>query len=93
MPEAIILFGSFGKGEDNEESDIDISVIGGKNLRIDCKIYGKRLGRNINLVRLQNLRTASKEFRTALANGFVLKRYYEINRKVKRTKKRIFCSH
>lgn len=69
-PDAIILFGSFSRGEDTENSDIDIAVINGKGA---SKIghFEDVLKRKISLHEI-NLRDLEKEFFLNLANGFVL---------------------
>jgi predicted nucleotidyltransferase len=48
-PKAIILFGSYDKGEDIENSDIDL-FIDSKKFRVDAEKFGKILKRNIHLV-------------------------------------------
>ena len=40
-PKSIILFGSFSKGEDIENSDIDIAVSTNKRLNLDISKYEK----------------------------------------------------
>jgi predicted nucleotidyltransferase len=71
-PIALVLFGSFGKGTDFEDSDIDICVIGGRKKEIDLRKFEKKLAREIKLVELQNLERCEPEFRQAVANGVVL---------------------
>ncbi len=44
---SIILFGSLAKGEDDENSDIDLLIIG-KDKHIDFSEYEKKLGKTIN---------------------------------------------
>jgi predicted nucleotidyltransferase len=77
-PDSIVLFGSYSKGEDNEESDIDFAVIAGRDSKIDLFKFEKILARKINLVRLQVLSKAKKEFVNSLANGIVLGGYLEV---------------
>src|SRR3989344_2142380 len=45
----IILFGSYSRGEDIVDSDIDIAVIGRKEKEIDLKKYEKEMERKINI--------------------------------------------
>lgn len=82
QPEAIVLFGSFAKGEDIEESDIDILIITNYKEKesIDnlLEAYEKALNRKINLHILQSLKNSSKEFKNAVANGIVLHGYIKV---------------
>ncbi|MBI2656918.1 nucleotidyltransferase domain-containing protein [Candidatus Woesearchaeota archaeon] len=71
QPKAIILFGSFSRGEDIEKSDIDIAVITNKRLNSDLSKYEKILKKTINLHEV-NLDKISEEFKANLANGIVL---------------------
>ena len=81
-PEAIILFGSFAKGEDIEESDIDILIISShkshENLEDFKTIFEKELNRKINIHILLSLNKSSKEFKNAVANGIVLHGYLKV---------------
>ena len=80
--EAIVLFGSFAKGEDIEESDIDILVITNRkeneSINDFLNICGKVLNRKINLHILPSLEKSSKEFKNAVANGIVLYGYLKV---------------
>ena len=81
-PKAIVLFGSFGKGEDLEESDIDILVISSnqpdEKLQDFINIFEKELKRNVNIHILNSLDKSSDEFKNAIANGIVLHGYIKI---------------
>ena len=81
-PEAIVLFGSFAKGEDIEESDIDILVISSQknneNLEDFANLFKKELNRKINIHILPSLAKSSNEFKNAVANGIVLHGYLKI---------------
>lgn len=81
-PEAIVLFGSFAKGEDIEESDIDILVISSQrnneNLEDFVNLFKKELNRKINIHILPSLAKSSNEFKNAVANGIVLHGYLKI---------------
>lgn len=81
-PEAIVLFGSFAKGEDIEESDIDILVISSQknneNLEDFVNLFKKELNREINIHILPSLAKSSNEFKNAVANGIVLHGYLKI---------------
>ncbi len=69
-PKNIILFGSFSRGEDVENSDIDIAVVTNKKLRLDMSEYEKALKKEINVHEV-NLHKLSEEFKSNLANGIV----------------------
>lgn len=81
IPEAIVLFGSYAKGEDIEESDIDLLVISKqepKNLALAMLPIEKSTHRKLNIHVLPNLNKSSKEFRNAVANGIVLSGYIKV---------------
>ena len=82
QPEAIVLFGSFAKGEDIEESDIDILVICSskpeKYLDGTINVFEKEMNRKINITILPSLDKSSKEFKNAVANGIVLDGYIKV---------------
>ena len=69
FPKAIILFGSYSRGEDTEKSDVDIAVITDKSLNLDLSRFEKFLKRRVSL---HENRKISKEFKANLANGIVL---------------------
>jgi predicted nucleotidyltransferase len=76
-PEAIILFGSFAKGEAVENSDVDIFIIG-KEKKIDLAEFEKKLNKNIHLMFNSNIKKIPKELKNNLVNGIVLKGYLKI---------------
>ena len=77
-PEAVVLFGSYLQGRDDEESDIDLAVVGGRKKELDLTDFEKELGREIQTILVENLEDESREFRNTLANGFVLQGYLEV---------------
>ncbi len=77
-PDAIVLFGSYSKGEDIEESDIDLAVIGGRDVKTDLFRFEKILERRISITSIHDLYKARKEFINTLANGIVLEGYMEV---------------
>ena len=78
-PKTIVLFGSFAKGEDIEESDIDILIISSfKPEDINLAVYEKGLNRKINLHILNDLDKSSNEFKNAVANGIILHGYLKV---------------
>ncbi len=78
MPESIVLFGSFAKGEDIEESDIDILIIIKKDISHDTDQLEKEFNRKVNLHILPNLDKSSLEFKNTIANGIVLHGYIKV---------------
>ena len=76
-PEAIVLFGSFGRGEDISKSDLDIAVLAPKHIESNLSKFEKRLGRKIKLYEI-TLKKAHTEFLNTLANGIVLYGYLKV---------------
>jgi len=76
-PTAIVLFGSYSLGENNEKGDIDIAVITKKHKDLDLSKFEKYLGRKIHLLEV-DINNVSKEFKNNLANGFVLGGYLSL---------------
>ncbi len=74
-PEAIILYGSYAKGESIENSDIDIFIIG-EEKKINIKKFEKILGKEIHLM-FDEIKKIPKELKNNLANGIVLKGYFK----------------
>ena len=84
-PECIVLFGSFAKGEDIEESDIDILLVSSLKEPKYKELYNKfmksiekEFNRKINLHILPSLEKSEKEFKNAVANGIVLYGYLKV---------------
>ncbi|VVB97724.1 Nucleotidyltransferase domain protein [uncultured archaeon] len=78
IPECIILFGSYSKGEDTKESDIDIVVITGLKEYPELEIFEDCLKRKISLHLIENTKNEKEEFINSLANGIVLYGYFEV---------------
>lgn len=80
--ETIVLFGSFAKGEDIENSDIDLLILTNNKEKRDITAllgkYEQGLNRKINLHILPTLDKTSKEFKNAAANGIVLYGYLKV---------------
>ena len=71
MPKCIVLFGSFQKGEDIEQSDIDLFIESPK-LKIDLKKFEKKMKRKIELHFKENFSKYPKELKNNIINGTVL---------------------
>ena len=68
----IILFGSFSRGDDTVESDIDIAIIGRKEKEVRLETYEKILGKRIVINFYSSLKDIHKDLRENLCNGIVL---------------------
>jgi predicted nucleotidyltransferase len=77
MPDLIILFGSFSRGEDTKESDIDL-FIQSKQKEIELNKFEKILHHKINLIFKPNINLLKKEFLNNLLNGTILYGIVEI---------------
>lgn len=75
-PKAIILFGSYRRGEDLEDSDIDIFIEGIEE-KIDLKIFEKKLKRKIQLHFKKDFNTYPKELKNNIINGILLQGFLE----------------
>ena len=70
-PNAVVVFGSYQKGEDAEKSDIDIFIIA-KEKKVNLSEYEKKLGRNIHLFFSEDLNKLPKELLNNILNGIIL---------------------
>lgn len=70
-PQAIILFGSYARGEDIEKSDIDLAILTSDHKTLDLKDFEKALTRDISIHEVQ-LDQVSEEFKNNLYNGVIL---------------------
>ena len=77
-PECIILFGSYRRGEDTEESDIDIAVITPQKVNFNWSGFGRKLHRKVKILELFKEKKIEPEFKNTLANGSVLYGYLDV---------------
>jgi len=70
-PEAIIVFGSYARGEDISTSDVDIAIITKKKVDLDVKKFERILKKRISVYEVE-LSECKAEFLNNLANGIVL---------------------
>ncbi len=70
-PEAIILFGSYSRGDDIENSDIDIAIVTKDHKELNTDKFEKILSRKISIHEI-DLKKVSKEFHNNLINGIIL---------------------
>jgi len=73
-PEAIVVIGSYSKGEDTESSDIDIVIITNKKEIADLSKFESKLKRSVHLLPL-SYKEMSDEFYNSLINGIILYGY------------------
>ncbi|MFH1072195.1 MAG: nucleotidyltransferase domain-containing protein [Nanoarchaeota archaeon] len=71
QPRAIIIFGSYSRGEDIEKSDIDVAVLTDKKISVDLDKFSHFFGKTINIHEI-DAEKISKEFKANLSNGIVL---------------------
>jgi len=82
-PEAIVLFGSFAKGDSIKKSDIDLFIISPSKKEIDVSEYEKILNHPIQMQvyskkEIENLKLKNKELLNNIANGIILYGYWEM---------------
>jgi len=76
---AIVLFGSYAKGEDVEESDIDIYIETPSKKQLNLKKFEKFLKRKIQIFRHKNLKEISNpHLANNIINGITLNNYMEV---------------
>ncbi len=82
-PEAIVLFGSFAKAENNKNSDIDILVVSELKKEINLEKFRKKLGSEIQLFvhsskEIQRMKKSNKELLNNFINGIIIYGYFEV---------------
>lgn len=78
IPECIVLFGSYAKGEDTSKSDIDIAVLTDMKDIPELSNYEATLNRKISINLIRNVKKEDANFINSLANGIVLSGYLEV---------------
>jgi predicted nucleotidyltransferase len=78
LPECIVLFGSYARGEDTTRSDIAIAIVTEMDDVPQLHKYEKKLNRKISIHTISNLKEEDSNFRNSLANGIVLSGYLEV---------------
>ncbi|MFH0876062.1 MAG: nucleotidyltransferase domain-containing protein [archaeon] len=75
----IILFGSYARGEDTENSDIDLFIQTKSKSSIDLKKYEKNLNRNIQLFTFNSIKEIqNKELANNIINGIIFNGFIEV---------------
>jgi len=82
-PRAVVLFGSYRKGDDNEKSDIDIAVevFGDEGMKIDERCFITRFGYREHVQVNMHIFSRSKidlNLFANIANGIVLEGFLEV---------------
>ena len=76
MPKSIIVFGSYQRGDDTENSDIDLFVEC-KEEEINLDKFSKKLDRKIQLHFKENFNLYPKELKNNIINGIVVSGFLE----------------
>jgi predicted nucleotidyltransferase len=75
----IILFGSYTKGEDIENSDIDIYIETPSKKEIDLTEFERKLNKKIQILRNKSLaKINNKNLANNIINGHILNNYIEV---------------
>ncbi len=74
-PQAIVLYGSYLKGEDVEASDIDLFILTQTEKLLELKKFETSLQRKIHIILDKNFKKLSKELKLEIINGLVLYGY------------------
>ena len=76
-PDCIVLFGSAARGEDTEESDIDLFVQA-RERELDLDAYEGSLARKVHVLFEPDVRRLGPELLNNIANGRVLSGYLKV---------------
>ena len=82
-PEAIILFGSYAKGENIKRSDVDIFISTESKKQVSLKEFERKLGAEIHLFiyskkQIEELKVKNKELLNNVLNGIKLSGFIEV---------------
>ncbi len=76
-PQAIVLYGSFAKGESIENSDVDLFILG-KDKNIELLDFEKKLNKKVHLLFKESLKEIPAELKNNILNGIILKGYLKV---------------
>ncbi len=75
----IIVFGSYARGEDVEESDVDIYIESPSTKKVDVSKFEKALHRNIQLFKFKNIKqVGNKKLADSIINGITLNGFLRV---------------
>ncbi len=82
-PKAIVLFGSFAKGENTPTSDIDLLIVSPIRKEINLEEYEKKLKHKIQIFAksdkdIEEMKTKNKELLNTFINGIILYGLFEV---------------
>lgn len=82
-PEAIILFGSWQKAENNKNSDVDILIITPTKKKINLEKIEKKLNTKIQIFQhskkeIENLKNKNKQLLNNMINGTTIYGFWEV---------------
>ncbi len=77
VPNSIIVFGSYSKGEDINESDVDIFVES-KSKKLNIKKFEDILNKKLNILFESDINRLNKELKNNILNGFILKGFVRL---------------
>ena len=69
---AVVLFGSYSRGEDSVKSDIDIAVVGTKGRSVDLSGYEKKLGKTIRINFYASFNDIHIDLKSSIVSGITL---------------------
>ena len=75
---AVIVFGSFSRGEDTGKSDIDIAIVGSKTKVLDMEGFRKTLMKEIRVNFYASFGGINKELRNNIVGGMLLSGWIEL---------------
>lgn len=76
---AVVLFGSYAKGEDVENSDIDLYIETPSKKQVDLEKFKKLLKRNIQIFQHKNIKEITNpHLANNVINGITLNSYVEV---------------
>ena len=78
VPECIVLYGSYARGEDTAHSDIDIAIVTKKKNIPETDTFDDKLKRKVSIHLIKDMREVDSGFINSLANGIVLSGYLEV---------------
>ena len=76
-PKAIVLYGSYARGEDVEKSDIDLFILSKTTKTLLLEKFERVLNRKIHIIIKETIKKMQENLRLEIINGLVLKGYLQ----------------